>query len=430
MLNKEQNERVCRVGPGTAMGEVFRRFWVPVCTSAQIPTPDSNPLRVKLLGQYLITFRDSQGEVGVLDEHCPHRGVSLALGRVEYGGIRCLYHGWKFDCKGKLLDAPNCSGNGLRNTLVARAYPVREEGGIVWAYLGGRRSEPPFTRYAFMDTPAANRVVVRIDVDCNYLQLTEGGFDSSHVGILHSDAAHPGWMKSEFSPNPAADHPGALSVHDNDPELELSETDFGFYYAAFRRAATGESEPGRLNVRVVPFIMPSTRIIPSATTSFIVFETPADDEHTSTFIVVYGQNPVDRNRVISILGIDDERYWSEEDCRFRAGWPNRFGQNRAQMMSNWTGLRGLEQEDAVMSLSMGPIVDRSREHLVGADRAVATLRRMLLRSAGTLEKGGDIDLPEDLTDVGAVDTFLAESERAAWRGLMPDHELKSDRGEP
>src|SRR5215469_1357570 len=223
MLSKEQNERVCRVEPGTAMGEVFRRFWLPVCTSAQIQSPDSDPLRVRLLGQWLIAFRDSQGAVGVLDEHCPHRGASLALGRVEQGGIRCLYHGWKFDRKGKLLDAPNCSHSGALNRLAARSYPVREEGGIVWAYLGAARTEPPFTRYAFMDAAESNRVVVRIDVDCNYLQLTEGGFDSSHVGILHSDAARPGWMNSEFSANPERDHPGALSVHDNDPELEVSE---------------------------------------------------------------------------------------------------------------------------------------------------------------------------------------------------------------
>lgn len=430
MLNQEQNERVCRVEPGTAMGEVFRRFWLPVCASDQIRSPDSDPLRVRLLGQWLIAFRDSHGAAGVLDEQCPHRGASLALGRVEQGGIRCLYHGWKFDRNGKLLDAPNCSRSGVLNRLAARSYPVREEGGIVWGYLGPGRSEPPFTRYAFMDAPASNRVVVRIDVDCNYLQLTEGGFDSSHVGILHSDAARPGWMNSEFSPNLEADHPGALSVHDNDPELEVSETDFGFYYAAFRRASQAEDPSGRLNVRVVPFIMPSTRIIPSATTSFIVFETPADYEHTSTFIVVYGSKPVDRARVISILGIDDARYWSEEDCRFRASWETRFGQNRAQMKSNWTGLRGLEQEDAVMSLSMGPVVDRSREHLVASDRAVASLRKLLLRSAGALEQGEDITLPEDLTDVGAVDTYLAERERAAWRDLMPSHELKGERGKP
>ncbi len=430
MLSKEQNERVCRVEPGTAMGELFRRFWLPVCTSAQISHSDGDPLRVRLLGQCLIAFRDSQGDVGLLDEQCPHRGASLALGRVEQGGIRCLYHGWKFDRKGKLLDAPNCSRSVIRNSLAARAYPVREEGGIIWAYLGDRRNEPPFTRYAFMDAPPSNRVVVRIDVDCNYLQLTEGGFDSSHVGILHSDAARPGWMNSEFSRNPETDHPGALSVHDNDPELEVSETDFGFYYAAFRRASALEDGSGRLNVRVVPFIMPSTRIIPSATTSFIVFETPADYEHTSTFIVVYGRKPVDRARVISILGIDDPGYWSEEDCHLQASWRTRFGQNRAQMSSNWSGLRGLEQEDAAMSLSMGPVVDRTREHLVASDRAVASLRKLLLRSAGALEKGEGICLPEDLTDVGAVDTYLSESERETWRGLMPNRERKGERGQP
>jgi phthalate 4,5-dioxygenase len=422
VLNREQNERVCRVGPGTPMGKVFRRFWLPVCTSDQLPKPDCDPLRVRLLGQDFVAFRNSSGVVGLLDEHCPHRGASLALGRVEDNGLRCLYHGWKFATDGKVQDMPNCASKAIRERVRAPAYPVREEGGLVWTYLGAAEAAaPPFTRYAFMNATPANRAVVRINVNCNYLQLTEGGFDSSHVGILHSDVARPGWMGSQAQTSHDAEHPGALAVVDNDPELELTETDFGFYYAAFREGGADARGKERLNVRIVPFMMPSTRIIPSPTTLFTVFETPADDEHTSTFIVVHGEKPVDRARVVSILGLNDPRFWSDEDCTFRASWAQGFWQERARMQTSWTGFTGLEQEDAVISLSMGPVFDRSIEHLVPADRAVSSLRRLLLQAADRLEKGGTLTLPADLTDVGAPDVFISKDARSKWRDLAPNH---------
>jgi len=421
VLTHQQNERICRVGPGTAMGGVFRQFWLPVCTTEQLPKPDCDPLRVRLLGEDLVAFRDTSGRVGLLSEHCPHRGASLALGRVEENGIRCLYHGWKFAIDGKTQEMPNCPSRAIRERIRAAAYPVWEESGLIWTYMGPQQTPPPFTRYAFMNASGANRTVVRVNVSCNYLQLTEGGFDSSHVGILHSDAARPGWMSADFKPNQDVEHPGALAVDDNDPELELTETDFGFYYAAFRAGGRDSSGNERLNVRVVPFMMPSTRIIPSPTTLFTVFETPADDEHTSTFIIVHGEKPVDRNKIITILGLDDPRFWSEKDCEFRPGWNDGFLQDRAKMGTSWTGLQGLEQEDAIISLSMGPVFDRSMEHLVAADRAVASLRKILLRAADAVEKGASLSLPPDLTDVAAPDVFLLKQERKKWHDLTPNH---------
>ncbi len=424
MLTREENERICRVGPNTPMGNVFRRFWLPVCTSDQLPAPDCDPLRVRLVGENLVAFRDSRGHVGLLQENCPHRGASLALGRVEENGIRCLYHGWKFGADGVLQDTPNCSLKSIKQSVKARAYPIREEGGLVWTYMGPRDKEPPFTRYAFMDADEPNRTVIRINVKANYLQLVEGGFDSSHVGILHSNVARPGWINQTFTPNPDKLNPAVLAVEDNDPELELRETDFGFYYAAFRadRQSARNADDAQVNVRIVPFIMPSTRIIPAPTTLYTVFETPADDETTSTFIVIHGREPVDRAKNISLLGIDDPRFYSEKDCVYRATWDDRFGQDRDRMKDNWSGLNGIEQEDAAMSLSMGPIIDRSQEHLVPADRAVVALRKMLLRSAKNIEEGGDpVAMPGDLTDVGAPDAFIAASARPTWQQLSPGH---------
>ena len=196
MLPRSDNERICRVGAGTPMGEVFRRYWLPVCVSTQIARPDSDPLRVSLLGERLVAFRDTNGKVGVLQELCPHRGASLAIGRVEECGIRCLYHGWKFAVDGTLLDTPNNRDENFKKRVKATAYPVQEEGGLVWAYLGPADKVPAFTRYAFMDAAHDHRVILRVNTKANYLQLLEGGFDSSHVGILHSNVARPGWMEN------------------------------------------------------------------------------------------------------------------------------------------------------------------------------------------------------------------------------------------
>jgi hypothetical protein len=294
---------------------------------------------------------------------------------------------------------------------------VREAGGLVWAYLGPKQKEPPFARYRFMDAAPENRCVVRINVAASYLQLWEGGADSSHVGILHSDAARPGWIDKTFNVNRDALNPGAFESDDNAPRLDLENTDFGFHYAAIRQTGRVDNGAAIENVRVVPLIMPFTRIIPSRATYYTIFEVPADDVSTNTFMVVDSPQPVDRDRVWSILGLDDERFYSKDDCAFRATWANRLGQDRARMARNWTGLRGLEQEDAVISLSMGPILDRSKEHLVAADRAVVRMRRRILDNIRIVEGGGDpigVQLA-DLTRVVALDTNVAAGTR--WQDL-------------
>jgi phenylpropionate dioxygenase-like ring-hydroxylating dioxygenase large terminal subunit len=417
MLPREENELVTRVGPGTPLGNVMRRYWLPVCTTEQLPHPDCAPLRISLLGERFVAFRDSNGKVGVLDEMCMHRGASLALGRVEECGIRCLYHGWKFAVDGTVLETPNHADASLKSRLQAPAYPVREAGGLVWAYLGPKQKEPPFTRYRFMDAAPENRCVVRINVAASYLQLWEGGADSSHVGILHSDAARPGWIDKTFNVNRDALNPGAFESDDNAPRLDLENTDFGFHYAAIRQTGRVENGTAIENVRIVPLIMPFTRVIPSRATYYTIFEVPADDQSTSTFMVVDSSQPVDRDRVWTILGLEDERFYSKDECAFRATWANRLGQDRARMTRNWTGLRGLEQEDAVISLSMGPILDRSKEHLVAADRAVVRMRRRVLDNIKIVEGGGDpigVQLA-DLTRVVALDANVAAGTR--WQDL-------------
>jgi phenylpropionate dioxygenase-like ring-hydroxylating dioxygenase large terminal subunit len=428
MLSVENNELLSKVGPQTPMGQFFRQFWLPVCLSGQMPEPDSDPVRIRLLAEDLVAFRNSNGHVGLLQEKCPHRGASLAIGRVEDCGIRCLYHGWKFGIDGAIQDLPNHDDPRFKERLKARSYPVREAGGLVWTYLGPAAKQPQFTRYAFMDAPEENRTIFKLHTAVNYLQMVEGGFDSSHVSILHSDAARPGWLEGGFTPNLADENPGALSVNDLAPRVEVRDTDFGFYSVAVRAAGVDEDDEKLENMRVVPFIYPSTRIIPAPSFMFTVFETPADDTNNTTHIVIHGSKPADREAFAALLGLDDPAFWSETDNRFKATWDNRFGQDRAKMKRHWTGLSGIEQEDAVIALSMGPLVDRSQEHLVPADRVVIHLRKRLLECATQAQKGEEAATIEcaNLTDVSAHD----ETHRAGydWCRIVPHHGISPEAG--
>jgi phthalate 4,5-dioxygenase oxygenase subunit len=388
MLSQQENDLVTRVGPGTPLGDVMRRYWVPVCTSDQLLRPDGDPLQVRLFGENYVAFRDTEGRVGLLDELCMHRGASLALGRVEDCGIRCLYHGWKFAVDGTVLDTPNHPDPRMKQKLKAPAYPVNEAGGLVWAYVGPADKLPGFQRHRFMDVLDSHRFVIRINVKVNYLQLCEGGVDSSHVGILHSDAARPGWVDNTFDSSKVDQlNPGSLTTDDNAPRLEIEDTLFGFQYAARRKTAPLDGGEEAENIRIVPFILPWTRIIPSLNSYYTVLEIPIDDENTSTYIVVDGEQQVNRERIIKILGLDDERFYNSKTCEFIASPRQRWGQAREQMKTNWTGLRGLEQEDAIISLSMGPIFNRTKEHLVAADRAVMRLRRRILDNIKRVQEG-------------------------------------------
>jgi len=415
MLTRDENELVTRVGPGTPLGDTLRRYWIPACTAEQIAGRDSPPLRVRLLGENLIAFRDTNGKIGVLQELCMHRGASLALGRVEDCGIRCLYHGWKFAVDGTILETPNHPDPKFRTHQRAKAYPVREAGGLVWTYLGPKEKEPPFTRYRFMDVPEANRTVVRINVHANYLQLWEGGADSSHVGVLHSDMARPGWVDSTFQSAGDVMNPGTLVSDDMAPKLEIEDTAFGFHYAARRKTDRKDDNGIDIeNCRIVPLMMPWTRIIPSPTSYYTVFEVAEDDEHTATYICVDSPTEVvDRDRVIRILGLDDARFYDPASCDFLVTAKTVWGQDRDKMRTNWTGLRGLEQEDAVISISMGPIMDRTQEHLVAADRAVMRLRRRILENIRRVKDGGDAigAMLPDLSRLVATDIDLPAGAR-------------------
>lgn len=418
MLSRADNETLCRVAPGTPMGAVFRRFWHPVCLSEQISRPDGDPVRVEILGERLVAFRDTAGRLGLLEEGCPHRGVSLALGRNEDAGLRCLYHGWKFAVDGTIIDMPNCPDLRLAENVRAKTYPVREAGGFLWAYLGPAEKMPPFPTWRFLDIPVENMRVNRIDADVNYMQQLEGGADTSHVGILHSNFARPGWMTGAFNANTDQDNPAALATSDLAPTLALEDTPFGFHYAAIRQVEGNEAD-GKRNIRVVPIIMPSTRIIPSPAVQFIIFEVPINDTRTATFAASYRLDgaPVDQWKLNEMSGRHNPELFDEKTHRYIGTWENRFGQDRARMSEDWSGIKGVVMEDMAMAMSQGAIADRSTEHLVPADQAVVRCRRQLLESARRVADGGDpIGVEVDVSTIRAIDATVPGNVR--WQDLV------------
>src|SRR3954452_16002321 len=189
MITAKQNDDLTRTGPGTLMGDLFRRYWIPALHAAELPEPDCPPVRVKLLGEKLVAFRDTQGRLGLIDEFCAHRGVSLWFGRNEECGLRCPYHGWKYDVTGQCIEIPSePEKSGFRAMIKLRAYPLVERGGVLWTYMGSPEHRPDLPEFEFAMVPREQSYTSKRLQYCNWLQAMEGGIDSSHVSWLHRDA--------------------------------------------------------------------------------------------------------------------------------------------------------------------------------------------------------------------------------------------------
>lgn len=372
MLSQRENALLTRVGPDAPMGQMMRRYWLPACLSEELPEPDGTPLRLRLLGEDLVAFRDSQGRLGLLAERCPHRLASLALGRNEEGGLRCIYHGWKFDVDGRCLDLPTEPGDStFKDRLRARSYPVREAGDIVWTYLGPPEKQPPFHDFDWITAPAEQRAIVKIGEHTNYLQAIEGSIDSAHSWFLHRGATGDWKKRSELS-------------SDLSPRLETADTDYGFRYAATRRP---NADPDRFKyVRVTLCALPAIAFIPRSLEIeqpyHVAMFAPVDDENTIFYGLFVSQDgrPVSsekmRTQMSAVPGVDLDRRWFRRDTA-----ENWYGQDREAMKNgDWCGIKGFPNQDVVCQESMGPVVDRPREHLGTSDVAIIRFRRRLLES--------------------------------------------------
>lgn len=433
MLTEEENERLCQVGPDTPMGKVLRRYWTPAFQLGDLPGPDCPPIQVTVLGENFVAFRDTNGKLGFLDELCLHRGASLALGRVEDCGIRCLYHGWKYAVDGTVMETPNFPGSTFKDRVKHPSFPVRESGGLGWVYLGPQGTEPPFPTFRWAEAPPEEIAVSEMILDCNWMQVQEGSIDSSHVGILHLDTlavSDPGTRRTvgsfEFEGQPwdtglsaPPRRRGGVGwpSQDNGPKIEVENTPFGFHYAALREA----NEPGKQYVRVTAFVMPYTAFIAGAPGSVIVV--PRDDTSCSLYLATNLPRGANGGRPGGALnGGVDPSVWGPERGNRRLRLP---AQDREAMASgkSFAGYRGGNRiQDAAVQMSEGTVYDRRKEHLVPADLAIIRMRRLLTDSMKLVEEGKDpLGLGEgyDFTKVSGATALLDVGAR--WQDLVPDN---------
>jgi phenylpropionate dioxygenase-like ring-hydroxylating dioxygenase large terminal subunit len=420
MLSPQENERITRVGPGTPMGEVFRRYWLPAFLSSELPENDGAPIRVKLLGEDLIAFRDTSGAIGLVDAFCPHRRAPMFFGRNEECGLRCVYHGWKFDRDGTCVDMPSEPADSLFKTKVTiAAYPVWEGGGLAWAYLGPRDLQPPYPDYEFVRAPATHRFVSKTFEDCNYLQALEGGLDSSHATIMHNMSIGDGSFLRDYE----------RLV----PQINVERTPYGYNYTGIR--TLGDQQW----VRLYHFIMPITQIRgriqdPTIPNLFPTinghFWTPLDDTHVATYNWMYAYDPARpvtpeyAAYVEHYTGRGPEHMDPERPFHLKQNLANDYLIDRAvQKTKTFTGIPGVNTQDVALQEGMGPIVDRSREHLGTTDRAIIVLRQLLLEAANDVAAG---KAPrgvnaEDYQRVRALDHIIPKD--ADWQDVLKDERL-------
>jgi phenylpropionate dioxygenase-like ring-hydroxylating dioxygenase large terminal subunit len=380
MLTKEQNEFLTRTGPDTPMGQMFRRYWLPALLAEELSEIEGPPIRVKLLSERLLAWRDSQGRYSLIDEFCAHRGTSLWVGRNEEDGLRCPYHGWKYDWTGQCIDVPSePEESGFCKKIKLRSYPLVERGGILWTYMGPPEKQPPLPDYEYALLPAENRFYSKRLQECNWLQaLDGGGADSSHVSFLHhndihSDPLFKGTKSNEYN------------VRDLRPVFEVVESDGGLFVGSRRNA-----DNNNYYWRVSQWVMPSFTLIPprgdySASGHIWV---PIDDEHVWTWSMNYhptrALTEVELQAMRGGKGIHVS--YVPGTYRMSANKDNDYLIDRAAQKAgiSYSGIEGIAAQDAAVQELMGPIVDRTKENLVSTDNGIIMTRHRLLRAAKAL----------------------------------------------
>ena len=387
MLKAEQNELLTRTGPGSVMGDLIRRYWIPALLTEELPEPDCPPVRVKLLSERLIAFRDSDGKLGLIDEFCAHRGVSLWFGRNEECGLRCAYHGWKYDVSGHCVDIPSePEESGFRRKIKLQSYPLAERGGVLWAYMGPPESQPALPEYEFATVPREQTFISKRLQECNYLQAMEGGIDSSHVSFLHRGALNEDPLFKGAKGN-------QYNLDDFQPKFEVVESAGGLLIGARRKA-----EDGNFYWRITQWLMPFFTAIPPRGDHPMHghFWVPIDDE--TCWAWSYDYHPV---RALSANELQAMKDGHGVHVKYIPG-TYRPLQNKdndylidrqAQKEGrSFSGVDGFSMQDASVQESMGPIQDRTRENLVTTDNGIIMARHLLMRAAKALQKG--IEPPE------------------------------------
>ena len=414
MLKREDNERLVRVGPGTPMGSLLRRYWQPALLSRELKENDGAPIRVSILGEELVAFRATDGRIGLVDAYCPHRRAPLFYGRNEQQGLRCVYHGWKFNVDGRCVDLPNVGENArIRENVRIKSYPTYEKGGVIWAYMGPPERKPAPPDFEWMRAPETHRNVTKNYQANNYLQSLEGGLDTSHSSFLHNESI--------------GDNRSVRNI-DGAPRLEVFPTDYGYSYVSFRKISDTEQY-----VRVYQYVMPFQQIRGDISDAFGKrkdlpkidghFWVPIDDHQSFTWNFIYG---ADESAAMS-----DEFKEKEEErtgrgkndfipgtFKLKRNLSNDHMIDRELQKRTFTGITGIGTQDIALQEGMGPIVDRSKELLVGSDAAIVTMRRMLLEATRAVERGEDPPgvNPESTRHVRGHDSVIPIG--ADWRQAL------------
>jgi phthalate 4,5-dioxygenase len=396
MLTDKENRLLTETTRGTPGGDYFRRYWLPALFSSELPEPDSPPVRVRLLGEDLLAFRDTKGRVGIVDEFCPHRQASLFWGRNEECGLRCVYHGWKFDVNGACMDIPNEPPEyRFQNKVRITAYPAREYGGLVWIYMGPAESVPELPKLEWARVPENHRYISKRLQETNYLQAVEGGIDSSHSNSLH--ATVEAFRMTDSYVESVRNSPSLRDkyhVLDKSPRFTVRKTDYGLIIAARRNA--GEDT---YYWRLTQFLLPSYTMIPYQKGNSIHGHcwVPRDDE--TCWVWTFSWNP---DQPLSEKDWDAIRketfvHATVDPVTFR---PLRNKSNdylidrELQKKSSMTGIHGFAAQDMAIQESMGPLADRTRERLGTSDTAIMAARRLLLQEIGALEAGEEPTAPQ------------------------------------
>ena len=400
MLSQAENDLLTRTGPGTPAGELLRRYWQPAALSEELPVGGA-PVPVPLLGEELVLFRDEDGRPGLLGLHCSHRAADLSYGRLEDGGLRCLYHGWLYDIHGNCLEQPGePAGSDFKSKIHHPAYPCHEIGGIIYAYMGPGEP-PPIPPYEFIAAPETHRANTKVYQECNFLQANEGNIDPDHLSFLHR--LHSDDPESAQS----------LNVEDTAPAIEVEDTPYGVRIYCVRKV-----HGDRNYVRVTNFLMPNFCAVSGTDDGYTVnWHVPIDDTHHWRYMVRFSRK----------APMEDKSRWMgrstevTDDYRMVRNPSNRYLQDRASMDKAFIGLGpNFLVHDAYATQGEGPIQDRTTEHLGQTDKGIIAARRMLLRAIREVQEGQDPPgvFRDERTGVGAdlvarSDALLPRS--ADWR---------------
>ncbi len=385
MLTKEENELLCRVEGDAAMGQLMRRHWVPVCLTEEVSEPDGDPVHARILGEDLVVFRDTEGRVGVMDEYCPHRRVSLVYGRNEDCGLRCLYHGWKMDVEGTVIEmVSEPAASSMAEKVKHKAYKVQEWGGLVWAFMGPQDQVPEFVPPSWAPERDTKVSIAKVLVPCNWAQILEGAIDSAHSSSLHSSDFVP----ARVGGAEATDKNWLRPSTDKAPRMQVHRTPYGFRYAAIRRPITNAAQNDY--IRSTVFVAPGTVLIPPNNLYNVAnVNVPMDDTNTVFYFIAWGarETTPDTETWRKFLGASvgrdlDERY------RPLRNMENRFWQDRQAMKAgNFTGIKGFPNQDIAMWVTMGPIANRSDDRLGASDLAIVEFRRQMLDAVQAFAQG-------------------------------------------